>query len=136
VDSTYRPPAERPSKPVACFYVARRNPSSPSAHELHRAVYLTQRTVREFVSRIANKWHFDANKVTRTVHVVRRGVEVEMDDDVVRELPEGQDMTLDIVELNSPMKREWEMAVDDSAETDMVSPTTTTQRAFELRLTF
>ncbi|KAK0611598.1 CP2 transcription factor-domain-containing protein [Immersiella caudata] len=136
VDSAYQPPAERPSKPVACFYIARRNPSSPSAHELHRAIYLTQRTIKEFVSRIANKWNFDANKVTRTVHIVRRGVEVEMDDDVVRELPEGQDMTLDIVELNSPMKREWEMAVDDPGEAEMVSPTTTTQRAFELRLTF
>ncbi|KAK4445031.1 Grainyhead-like protein 2 [Podospora aff. communis PSN243] len=135
VDSTYRPPAERSTKPVACFYIARRNPSSPSAHELHRAIYLTQRTIREFVTRIANKWNLDANKVTRTVHVVRRGVEVEMDDDVIRELPEGQDMTLDILELNSPMKREWEMAVDDG-EAEMVSPTTTAQRAFELRLTF
>lgn len=136
VDSTYRPPPERSTRPVACFYVARRNPSSPTAHELHRAIYLTQRTLREFVSRVANKWNFDASKVTRTVHVVRRGVEVEIDDEVVRELPEGKDMTLDIVEINSPMKREWEMAVDAPGETKMGSPTTATQRGYELRFTF
>lgn len=136
VDSAYRPPSERPNKPVACFYVARRNPSSPSAHELHRAIYLMQRTAREFVSRVASKWNFDANKVVRAVRVHPRGLEVEIDDEVIQELPEGQDMTLEINELNSPLKREWEMAVDAPGETEMVSPTTTTERGFELRLSF
>jgi hypothetical protein len=136
VDSAYRPPPERPAKPVACFYVARRSPSSPSAHELHRAIYLMQRTLQEFVTKVANKWNFDANKVSRTVRVVRRGVEVEVDDDMIRELPEGQDMTLEIVELNSAMKREWEMSIDAPGEQEMVSPTTTTQRTFELRIAF
>lgn len=137
VDSTYRPPPERATKPIACFYIARRNPSSPTAHELHRAIYLTQRTVRDFVARIAAKWSLDANKVARTVRVVRPGVEVEMDDDVVRELPEGQDMILDIVEHNSPMKREWDMDMTDApGESDMVSPTNAAQRSFELRLSF
>lgn len=136
VDSTYRPPSERLNKPVACFYVARRNPSSPSAHELHRAIYLMQRSAREFVSRVANKWNFDGNKVVRVVRVNARGLEVEIDDDVIRELPEGQDMTLEINELNSPLNREWEMAVDAPGEPELVSPTTTTQRGFELRLSF
>lgn len=137
VDSTYRPPPERATKPVACFYVSRRDPARPGAHELHRAVYLMQRTMREFVARIAHKWNFDANKVSRTIHVLPRGIEVEMDDEVIRELPEGQDMTLEIAELKSPtMKREWEMAVDAPSEAEMGSPTTTSQRAYELRLSF
>ena len=118
------------------MYVARRSPSSPSAHELHRAIYLMQRTLQEFVTKVANKWNFDASKVSRTVRVVRRGVEVEVDDDMIRELPEGQDMTLEIVELNPAMKREWEMSIDAPGEQEMVSPTTTTQRTFELRIAF
>lgn len=136
VDSTYRPPPERSAKPVACFYIARQNPSSPSAHELHRAVYLMQRTLREFVTRVAQKWNLDASSVTRTLRVVRRGLEVEVDDDVIRELPEGQDMILEITEVNSPSKRDWEMAVDAPGEPEMVSPTTTTQRTYELRITY
>lgn len=136
VDSSYRPPPERTNKPVACFYIARRDPANPSNRQMHRAIYIMQRTLREFVARIAHKWNFDANKVARTVHVLPRGIEVEIDDDLVRELPEGQDMTLEINEANSPIKQEWEMAVDAPGETEMVSTTTTTQRAYELRLTF
>ncbi|KAK5662587.1 hypothetical protein OQA88_8501 [Cercophora sp. LCS_1] len=136
VDSAYRPPSERPAKPIACFYVARHDPSSPSAHEFHRAVYLMQRTLHEFVKRVAQKWNFDPSGVTRALRVVRRGLEVEVDDDVIRELPEGQDMILEITEVNSPLKRDWEMAVDAPGEPEMVSPTTTTQRTYELRLTY
>lgn len=132
----YRPPPERATRPVACFYVAQKDPANPAARELHRAIYLMQRTVREFVGRIASKWNFDAAKVTRTVHVLPRGLEVEMDDDVIQELPEGQDMTFEITEVGSPLKRDWEMVVDAPGETEMVSPTTTTQRAYELRLAY
>ena len=115
VDPSYRPPAEQPAKPVACFYILRRNPSEPEGREFHRAVYLMQRTIREFVARIAAKWNLDASKVARTVHVLQRGLEVEMDDDVIAELSEGQDMILEIAELaaaSSQPKREWEMAID------------------------
>ncbi|KAK3346694.1 CP2 transcription factor-domain-containing protein [Lasiosphaeria hispida] len=136
VDPMYRPPPERATRPVACFYVAQKDPANPAARELHRAIYLMQRTVREFVGRIASKWNFDAAKVTRTVHVLPRGLEVEMDDDVIQELPEGQDMTFEITEVGSPLKRDWEMVVDAPGETEMVSPTTTTQRAYELRLAY
>ncbi|KAK0625341.1 CP2 transcription factor [Bombardia bombarda] len=138
VDSTYRPPPERATKPVACFYVAQREPSDPVGHDTYRAVYLMKRTVREFVSRIAAKWNLDANKVLRTVHVLPRGLEVELDDDVVHELPEGQDMVFEIAEVRtpaSPVKREWEMAVDAPGETDLASPISDTQ-GYELRFTF
>jgi hypothetical protein len=139
VDATYRPPAPDRSqpKPVACFYVARRqnHPNQNTQDTLHRAVYLTHRSLRELVARLAAKWHFDASRVVRTVHVVEpRGLEVEVDDEVVRELPEGLDMTLEVVEVGgSPgtgigggdggVKREWEMAVDDApGEADLPSP--------------
>ncbi|KAL2176707.1 CP2 transcription factor-domain-containing protein [Thermothelomyces heterothallicus CBS 202.75] len=136
VDANYHPPADRRPKPVACFYVALRRSSPDQAggqpyQELHRAVYLMQRTARDLVARLAAKWRFDASRVVRTVHVVEtRGLEVEVDDDVVRELPEGLDMTLEIVEVPSAaaggevVKKEWDaMAVDDApGEADLPSP--------------
>jgi hypothetical protein len=149
VDSTYRPPPERTQKPVACFFVARQTSPSPSDHELHRAVYLMQRTLGEFVARVAAKWGFDPGRVVRTVHVLaNRGLEVEMDDDVIRELPEGLDMTLEIVEVGGGgegnLKQEWEMALDAPGETDASpSPLTNPTNAagaghggYELRLRY
>jgi hypothetical protein len=121
VDHSYNPPAiERPIKPVACFYVLRRNPAQPAKHEYYRAVYLMQRTLKDFANSIAAKWNIEPTKVLRTIRVLERGLQVEMDDDVVRELPEGQDFVLEIAEVQNlqppHVKREWEMAVDsDSA---------------------
>lgn len=141
VDPTYRPPPERTPKPVACVYVARRTPSEPQGRELYRAIYLMQRTIGEFVARLAAKWNLDASRVVRTVRILQHGLEVEMDNDVIREMREGQDMTLEIVEVDgsSPgpgVKREWEMAVDAPGESDLPSPSSTTQTAYELRLRY
>ncbi|KAK3985602.1 CP2 transcription factor-domain-containing protein [Cladorrhinum sp. PSN332] len=120
VDSSYRPPPERLGpKPVACFYVAR---VSPNGQELYKAVYLMQRSVPEFVGRLSSKYRFDASRVSRIVRSVRDGVDVEVDDDVIRELREGQDMMMEIAEVSGGAKhslkreREWEMAVDGDAD--------------------
>lgn len=140
VDPSYQPPPGRAVKPVACFYV-RRKPSEPETREYHKAVYLMQRTLSEFVTRVSSKWNLDVNRVTRVVRSLQNGLEVEVDDDVIRELSEGQDMTLDIVELSTPktpVKREWEMSLDDAPgeEDDEVPAPTLQQNRYELRLTF
>ncbi|KAK4242862.1 Grainyhead-like protein 2 [Achaetomium macrosporum] len=141
VDSTYQPPQERPPKPVACFYVARRTSTEPSGQELHRAIYLRQRTLGEFLTRLAAKWRFDPSRVVRTVRVVEpRGLEVEMDDDVIRQLPEGLDMVLEITETgnadSSGVKREWEMAVDAPGESDSPASSKPSATRYELRLVY
>lgn len=141
VDNSYRPPPERAIRPVACFYV-RQTPKEPDAREYHKAIYLMQRTIGEFVTRISSKWNIDSNRVSRVVHTLQNGLEVEMDDDVIQELSEGQDMTLEIVDLGvvkQPVKREWEMSLDDApGEMDdtSVSAPTLQQNSYELRLTF
>ncbi|KAJ4385926.1 hypothetical protein N0V85_007974, partial [Neurospora sp. IMI 360204] len=141
VDSTYRPPPERATKPVACFYVARLDPGNPQGQETYRAVYLMQRSLREFVMRIAQKWNLDLSSIVRTTRVLPRGIEVAMDDDVIQELQEGQDMKLEIHEINvtnSGVKREWEMVVD-GPEAELASPARTnnsSQTAYELRLLY
>lgn len=136
VDHSYRPPPERVIKPVACFYV-RRSPSAPDQRELHKAVYLAQRTVKDFNQRLALKWNIDPSQVVRTTHILQHGLEVDMDDDVIQELREGQDMTLDVIEVASgaavQTKREWEMAVDPTEGEDSAAQT---QVGYEFRLTF
>ena len=135
VDSSYRAPSDRGAKPLACFYVARVHPETPGSTELYRAVYLMQRTISEFTKQVAIKWGLNAAQIRRTVHVLQRGLEVEMDDDVIRELSEGQDMRLEVVELDasgSPTKREWEMALDGPSEHDAGAVAS----GYELRLSF
>ncbi|CAK7272125.1 hypothetical protein SEPCBS119000_004961 [Sporothrix epigloea] len=149
VDSSYRPVQPDRPVPVACIYVQRRdcqksatvNGNNGAVNDvqssigLHRALYLTKKTLHEFVGRIAAKWNLDATKIARTVRVLPQGLEVEMDDDAVAELPEGQDMILDVVELkqqvspeNESVKREWEMSVDNDGANSCIT--------YELRLSF
>ncbi|KAJ0384168.1 hypothetical protein COL922a_008963 [Colletotrichum nupharicola] len=136
VDPSYRPPPERVAKPVACFYVIRPSPSEPEKRDYYRAIYLAQRNLKDFNYRVAAKWNIDPSKILRTVHVLDRGLEVEMDDDVIAELREGQDMRLEIKELADEVqpKREWDMVVDPSEGDTMEQPSS--QGGFELRLNF
>ena len=115
VDPSYKPPPEPSVRPVACFYVIRKD--GTAMRNCHKAVYLFKRSAREFTNRVALKWHLDPSKVTRTIHVLPHGLEVEMDEDVIQALPEGQDMVLQIRELSptSPEpKSEWDMVFDIS----------------------
>jgi hypothetical protein len=134
VDPTYRPPVDRPPKPVACFYVLNRIQSNNDKN-YHRAIYLARRTLKDLNDQIAAKWGLDTTKISRTVHALHNGLEVEMDDDVVRELREGQDMTLEIEEVvDQPLKREWEMSVDAADESPELSASPISHLV--LRLTF
>jgi hypothetical protein len=119
VDPSYRPPPERGSRPVACFYVIINRKGDSNKRDYHRAVYLYSRTLAEFNKQIAAKWRLDATRIRRTVHVLQSGLEVELDDDVVQELKEGQDMRLEVTNLvdQSSSSQDWQMSVDseDSA---------------------
>ncbi|KAI9845445.1 MAG: hypothetical protein M1837_004923 [Sclerophora amabilis] len=121
VDASYRPPAERPAKPVACLYVFRREAWSSSRDPYYRAVYLKARTVTELVNGIAAKYNLEPTRVLRTVRVNAKGLSILVDDDVVRQLPEGQDMIIEISDVkekepsssSSGMKREWDSGATD-----------------------
>jgi hypothetical protein len=78
----------------------------------------------------------------RTLHVLDRGLEVEIDDDVIRELAEGQDLIMEISEVRnsagSQLKREWEMSTDVVVDSDHASGTQNVihTEGYELRLMF
>ncbi|KAI0439553.1 CP2 transcription factor-domain-containing protein [Xylaria telfairii] len=141
IDPTYKPPVEKLAKPIACFYIARKDSTTPEERKLYRAVYLSERSMSNFISRAAAKWNLDPARVTRTVHVLGSGLEVEMDNDVIHELSEGQDMVLEVVEvdLNVPQsKPEWELMAVDGPEGDGKSAHSAyrTTTVYELRFTF
>ena len=113
VDSSYQPPPERPVRPgksnstrqvsfanrctVACFYVRAKSGNK----EYYRAIYLLQRTVRDLIKGISDKFQIDPARVARVTHVNSRGLQIVVDEDVVRELPEGQDMVVEFAPLRS-----------------------------------
>lgn len=132
VDTMYQPPPERPIKPsknmsnrscllksndsvVACFYVLVRLPAKGPGDDCYRAVYLMQRSVKDLINGIAEKWEIDPNRVTRTLRINPRGLKIVVDEDVVRELPEGQDMLVEFSDLHydHPVKHEWDSGPPD-----------------------
>ncbi|CAL3971646.1 unnamed protein product [Diplocarpon coronariae] len=138
VDPSYQAPAERAPKPVACFYIRHRDPRQPAEQEYFRAVYLLQRTLRDLTTGIATKWNIEPTMIRRTRRLLDRGVQVEVDDDVVRELKEGQDIIMEIAEIPTPVKCEWDMSLDVTADRDNAGGTqhVTHTAGYELRLMF
>jgi hypothetical protein len=151
VDGSYRPPVAEPRpRPVACFYVKQLQ----RENEYYRAVYLMERSVSGFVDAAAKKFALDASRVARLIRVVgERGLEVGVDDDVIRELAEGQDMGLEVVRLGTQkdrererekgkVKREWEMSVDEGedapadVDVDVDVDAAPEAEQYELRLVF
>lgn len=101
VDPSYKAPAEKPIKPIACFYVLIKVPGDTPGEDFYRAVYLMERTVKDLITSIAMKCGVDPTNVTRTLRINPRGLKIMVDDEVVRELPEGQDMIVEFGELNA-----------------------------------
>lgn len=122
VDHSYRPPPERRPKPVACFYILCRDKGDASKTGYYRAVYLLQRNLKDFNRGVAENFGLDHTKITQIIHVLQRGLEVEMDDDDIQNLREAQDMVLEIEGRDRPAKQEWEIAVDDKPTQETPHP--------------
>ncbi|KAI9788087.1 MAG: hypothetical protein M1816_007219 [Peltula sp. TS41687] len=140
VDSSYRPPPERPIKPVACFYILRTEGGGRSKERYYRAVYLMRRTTEELVNSIAVKLEIEPSRILRTVHLKKNGMEVLVDDDLVRELPEGQDMLVEVSEIKRetmPRKREWDSGPNDTqTDGDILPSLNLSLSELELKLGF
>ncbi|MCJ1323050.1 hypothetical protein MMC15_008401 [Xylographa vitiligo] len=101
VDSSYKAPPERIVKPVACFYVLIKVCGKTTDDDYYRAVYLFSRTVEDLVQSIAAKCDINPSRVHRTLRINPRGLKIVVDNEVVRELPEGQDMAVEFTEIDS-----------------------------------
>jgi CP2 transcription factor len=113
VDVNYQAPPERPIKPgeylylrqsfftqlislVACFYVRQKD----SRDAYYRAVYLMRRTVKDLVNAISEKFQVDPTSVMRVTHLNSKGLQIIVDEEVVRELPEEQDMIVEFSKIH------------------------------------
>ena len=141
MDTMYQPPSERAIKPAACFYVQPRVAGQAPPDTYHRAIYPMARTLREFVKAIAVKSGVEPTKVLRTVRVSRDGLHILFDDDCIRELAEGQDMTADFCEIEpdspSRIRREWDAGPTDvQCDGDLPSLENMSTTGYELKLLF
>jgi len=139
VDYSYQPPPERLLKPVGSLYVQPRIAGKAPEDNYFRAVYLMQRTLKDLVSGIAAKIDIEPTKVIRTVRITQKGMQILFDDDAVRELPEGQDMTAEFTEITpqSPTKREWDAGPTDiQVDGDVGAIENVNSAGYELRLLY
>ena len=72
-----------------------------------------KREAKELITTIAAKFNIDPTKIYQMINVNQKGLNIKIDDDVVRELPEGQDMILEFSRITTPPIRcEWDEDVD------------------------
>ena len=137
VDPSYKAPAEKPIKPIACFYVLIKVPGDTPGEDYYRAVYLMERTVKDLNASIAMKCGVDPTHVTRTLRVNPRGLKIMVDDEVVRELPEGQDMIVEFAEVNTGSGFKQEAGSGASTPKAIQTPSKgASNGALEMRLSF
>ncbi|KAK5114738.1 hypothetical protein LTR62_002312 [Meristemomyces frigidus] len=139
VDATYQPPPERAVKPVACFYAKLRVADQSPDNDFYRAIYLGKRSIKDFNNALALKSNVEPTKILRTIRINRQGLHVLFDDECVRELPEGQDMTAEFCEIEpdspSRIRREWDAGPTDvQCDGDVATVQATSTTGFELRL--
>ncbi|KAI9850756.1 MAG: hypothetical protein M1838_005167 [Thelocarpon superellum] len=136
VDAAYRPPPANAVAPVACLYVLLKEAGQHSGGR-YRAVYLMQRTAEDLIRGVAGKCHIGPGTVVRAVQVNSKGLHIMVDDDVVRHLPEGQDMIVELAELHGEsgaLKRDW--ATSSSTESHADNDHDMYSTPVELRLVF
>lgn len=100
-----------------------------------------ERTVKELVSSIAMKIKIEPTKVTRTIRINQKGLQILMDDDAIHGIPEQQDMTAEFHEIGTPpvqpMKREWDSGPTDiQVDGDISVIENVNSTGYELRLLF
>jgi len=67
-----------------------------------------QRTVKDLINAISEKFQVEPTSVMRVTHVNSRGLQIIVDEEVVRELPEEQDMIVEFLTIHpqEPIKSE------------------------------
>jgi hypothetical protein len=75
-----------------------------------------QRTVKDLVNGISDKFQIDPARVTQVTHINSRGLQIVVDEDVVRELPEGQDMIVEFASTQIDLPAKNELANPASTE--------------------
>ena len=134
VDSSYIPPPEPLSKPIACFYVLIKLSGNEAKDDYYRAIYLMQRTVGDLISNIASKCDVNPARIMTSLRINGKGLKILVDDELVREIPEGQDMIVEFNETKTENQVKDEPGASLPEDTNLfASPQST---PLEMRLIF
>lgn len=98
-----------------------------------------ERTIKALVAGIAMKINIEPTKVTRTIRVNQKGLQILLDDEAVQAIPEQQDMTAEFHEIvppQQPTKREWDAAADIQVDGDIGVVENVHSTGYELRLLY
>ena len=136
VDPSYKAPAEGSAKPIACFYVLIRSLGGMAQSDYYRAVYLMDRTLEDLIAGIAVKCGVDPAQVTNTLRINPKGLKIMVDNEVVRELPEGQDMIVEFAKINPTSSLKQEAGSGESTPKATDTSTSTSMQALEMCLLF
>ncbi|KAL9127179.1 MAG: hypothetical protein Q9217_003887 [Psora testacea] len=137
VDPLYKAPPERPIKPIACFYVLIKTSGNEPENDYYKAVYLMERTVRDLIRSISTKCSVESTHVTRTIRINSKGLKILVDDEVVRELPEGQDMVVEFAGIESgPTSKQESCDGDATPKASEMPKESQWRRSLEMRLLF
>ncbi|KAL9622762.1 MAG: hypothetical protein Q9160_002880 [Pyrenula sp. 1 TL-2023] len=139
VDTSYQPPPEPPIRPVACFFIQISHAGQQPSDSYYRAIYLMQRTVKDLSNAIAEKAGIDAGNVTRVLRQHPRGFQIAVEDDLVRGLPEGQDMRVELSDLayDQPIKNEFaSITADILVDGDFSVIENSTTNGVEIKLVY
>ncbi|KAK1140091.1 hypothetical protein N8T08_010923 [Aspergillus melleus] len=78
---------------VACFYVLRR--IDGQVEDYYHALYLNELTLSDLLQHLSQIYQMEASSISRAIRVNAGGLRIVIDDDVVREIPQGQDMIVE-----------------------------------------
>ena len=134
IDSSYIPPPERLTKPTASFYVLIKTPTNGPGDGHYRAIYLMQRTVGDLISNIASKCDVDPARIKTSLHINDKGLKILVDEELVREIPEGQDMVVEFNETEAEYQVKEELGTSASNDSDLI--VSTRSNPLEMRLLF
>ncbi|KAF3110487.1 hypothetical protein TWF102_008065 [Orbilia oligospora] len=133
IDPSYVPPADRQTKPIMCVYVLNTMVSSGADQNYYKAVYLRERSETCLTNQIAMKCGLDPTHIRRVIRIDARGLHSIVDDDVVREMKEGQDMKVQFLDISnamlSPPQTEWAPEMNEESK-DLFD------KGWEMRLCF
>ncbi len=62
-----------------------------------------KREARELTTSIAIKYNFEPTRVLQMINFNHNGLSIKVDNNVVRELPEGRDMILEFSRITAPV---------------------------------
>lgn len=75
-----------------------------------------RRDLKEFINAVATKCGIEPTRVIRTTWVNQKGLNVIVDDEVIQELPEGQDMTIEFIGVEAKPASPKASVVTDARE--------------------